>query len=395
MVNEKMKNLGEQSSAIRELFEYGLARKKEIGEKNVFDFSLGNPNVDTPKIVNDKLIEILNTDNSILLHSYTSSPGNIETRNSIANNLNKRFSCHEDGKYIYLTHGAAASLTIAFNGLLNPGDEVILFAPYFPEYKVFIEKAQGKVIIVEPDKNFMPNFLDLENKISRRTKIVVINSPNNPTGVVYDDNVIKKISEILKKKEDEFNNQIFLLSDEPYRELIYNDIEYPFISNYYDDSLICYSFSKSLSLPGERIGYLLVSNRCKNVDDVFSSIKGAGRALGFVCATSLFQKLIPFVLDLTSDLSIYKKNREFLYENLTKMGYEVIYPNGAFYMFVKALEEDDEKFSQEAKKEELLLVPSSSFGIKGYVRVSYCVEYQTIKNSLTAFEKLIKRYKGV
>ena len=393
MINEKMVKLGKQSSAIRELFEYGKKRKKEIGEENVFDFSLGNPNVPTPDVVNQKLIEILSMSSNDI-HSYTSAQGDIETRNAIAEHLNLKYSCSTKGELIYLTHGAAASLTIAFNALLNEGDEVILFAPYFPEYKIFVENAKGTIVLVDPLDNFLPDMEDLKNKISNRTKAVVINSPNNPTGVIYDEEVILQISQILKEKQSEYNHDIYLISDEPYRELVYSDIKYPFITNYYDNSLVCYSFSKSLSLPGERIGYLLVSSKCNQAYDVYASICGAGRSLGFVCATSLFQKLIPHVLDITSDLSFYKKNRELLYTNLVKLGYEVIYPNGAFYMFVKALEEDDEKFSKRAREEELLLVPSSSFGIKGYVRVSYCVSYQTIKNSLPSFERLIKYYKG-
>ena len=278
--------------------------------------------------------------------------------------------------------------------MLNEGDEAILFAPYFPEYRVFIENAKGKIITVKPNGEFLPDIEDLKSKISKKTKVVVINSPNNPTGVIYHEEVIKEISKVLEDKQKELGISIYLVSDEPYRELIYDGTNYPFVTNYYSNSLVLYSFSKSLSLPGERIGYLLVSSRCENAKEVYDSVKGAGRALGYVCATSLFQKLIPSVLDITSDLSIYKRNRELLYEGLTKMGYQVIYPSGAFYMFVKSLEEDDEKFSLEARKHELLLVPSSSFGIKGYVRISYCVSEKTIINSLPAFERLMKSYIG-
>lgn len=394
MINEKMKNLGNQSSAIRELFEYGKLRKKLIGDDQVFDFSLGNPNVKTPDIVNEKLIEILKNTDPVVLHGYTSAAGDIDTRNEIARHLNKKYSCKEKGELIYLTHGAAASLTIAFNALLNEGDEAILFAPYFPEYRVFIENAKGKIITVKPNGEFLPDIEDLKSKISKKTKVVVINSPNNPTGVIYHEEVIKEISKVLEDKQKELGISIYLVSDEPYRELIYDGTNYPFVTNYYSNSLVLYSFSKSLSLPGERIGYLLVSSRCENAKEVYDAVKGAGRALGYVCATSLFQKLIPSVLDITSDLSIYQRNRELLYEGLTKMGYQVIYPSGAFYMFVKALEEDDEKFSLEARKHELLLVPSISFGIKGYVRISYCVSEKTIINSLPAFERLMKSYKG-
>ena len=394
MVNQKMKSLGKQSSAIRELFEYGKKRKSLIGEDKVFDFSLGNPNVSTPSFVNEKLVEIIQNTDPVLLHGYTSAAGDITTRTAIANHLNKKYACEVEASNIYLTLGAAASLTIALNALLNEEDEVILFAPYFPEYKVFVENAKGKIVVVNPDRNFCPDMEDFRNKISSKTKVVIVNSPNNPTGVIYEENVIKEISSIMEEKQKEYNHEIYLLSDEPYRELIYNGVNYPFITNYYDNSLVAYSFSKSLSLPGERIGYLLVSSKCKDSKDVFASICGSGRSLGFVCATSLFQKLIPHVLDITSDLDVYKKNREILYKELTELGYEVIYPSGAFYMFVKALEENDEEFSLKAREEELLLVPSSSFGIKGYVRVSYCVNTNMIINSMKAFERLIKKYKS-
>lgn len=394
MFNEKMLGLGKQSSAIRELFEYGKIRKKEIGEDNVFDFSIGNPNVKTPDFVNEKLIEIIKNTDPVSLHGYTSASGNMKTRDAIAEYLNKTYGCNEQGKYIYLTLGAAASLSIAFNALLNEGDEVIVFTPFWPEYKVLAENAKGKMVFVNSDDKFYPDFNDFENKITNKTKIVIINSPNNPTGVIYDEKVIKKIASIMNAKQKEYGHNIYLLSDEPYRELVYNNQKYPFVTNYYDNSLVAYSFSKSLSLPGERVGYLLVSSKMNNKDDVFACVCGSGRSLGFVCASSLFQELIPHVLGITSDLSVYKENRELLYNSLVSLGYEVIYPSGAFYMFVKALEEDDEAFSNVAKQEELLLVPSASFGIKGYVRISYCVSNKTIKDSLPAFKRLMDRYKG-
>ena len=394
MFNEKMLGLGKQSSAIRELFEYGKIRKKEIGEDNVFDFSIGNPNVKTPDFVNEKLIEIIKNTDPVSLHGYTSASGNMKTRDAIAEYLNKTYGCNEQGKYIYLTLGAAASLSIAFNALLNEGDEVIVFTPFWPEYKVLAENANGKMVFVNSDDKFYPDFNDFENKITNKTKIVIINSPNNPTGVIYDEKVIKKIASIMNAKQKEYGHNIYLLSDEPYRELVYNNQKYPFVTNYYDNSLVAYSFSKSLSLPGERVGYLLVSSKMNNKDDVFACVCGSGRSLGFVCASSLFQELIPHVLGITSDLSVYKENRELLYNSLVSLGYEVVYPSGAFYMFVKALEEDDEAFSNVAKQEELLLVPSASFGIKGYVRISYCVSNKTIKDSLPAFKRLMDRYKG-
>lgn len=392
MVNLKMKSLGEQGSAIRELFEYGKKRKKEIGEENVYDFSLGNPNVKAPYIVNDELIRLLQEEDSVKLHGYTSSDGSVDVRNKIAEFLNDTYKTSEEGKYIYLTSGAAAGLTISLNALLNEGEEVIVFAPFFPEYRVFIEKALGKVIVVDSNDDFTPNLKDFYNKITAKTKAVIINSPNNPTGVVYKEEVIKNIVNVLDLKQKEYNRDIYLISDEPYRELMYVDYEYPFVTKYYDNSIVVYSFSKSLSIPGERIGYVLVGSNCSDKDDVYKAIKGAGRSLGFVCATSLFQYLIPKCLGKTSDIGIYRENRDLLYNKLVELGYEVVYPEGAFYLFVKALEKDAVKFSQKALDYELLLVPSDSFGVSGYVRISYCVSKQTIINSLSAFEKLANEY---
>lgn len=393
MVNKKMMELGKQGSAIRKLFEYGKKRKKVIGEENVFDFSIGNPSVPTPKKVNKILIDLIKNKNSIDLHGYTSSTGSLEVRNAIANYVNQTFNCHEDGMHIFLTMGAAAGIVSSIQGLLNEGEEVIVLAPFWPEYQVFIEKANGKTIIVDCLKDsFMPDIETLNEAINEKTKMVIINSPNNPTGVVYDEKVIQNIASILNKKQEEYHHSIYLLSDEPYRDLIYSNKKYPFISCYYDNSIIIYSFSKSLSLPGERIGYVIVGSNCQNRDDVFASIVGAARSIGYVCASSLFQYLIPSCLGLTVDLEIYKKNRDILYNKLKEIGYQTIYPEGAFYLFVKTLEDDDEHFSEIAKEFELLLVPSSSFGIKGYVRISYCVETKQIEKSISAFKKLYDYY---
>ena len=393
MINQKMKKMGSTGSAIRELFEYGNRRKKEIGVDNVYDFSIGNPSVEAPSIVNETLIDLLKNENSLKLHSYTTAAGQIEVRDSIAKYLNSTYGCNEVGSLIYLTTGAAAGLTISFHALLEKDDEAIVFTPYFSEYRVFVEKAEGKIIEVQPDEDLLPNMQDFETKITAKTKVVILNSPCNPTGVLFKEETIKQIANIMKKKEIEYGHEIYLLSDEPYRELIYSEEKYPFVTNYYDNSLVVYSFSKSLSLPGERIGYILVSNGCKSKEDVYAAIKGAGRTMGFVCATSLFQPLIPKCLGVTSDLSVYKKNRDILYEGLSMIGYEAVYPEGAFYLFVKALENDAKKFSEVAKQYELLLVPSDSFGVEGYVRISYCVSQKTIENALPAFEKLFKHYK--
>ncbi|MBQ9792956.1 MAG: pyridoxal phosphate-dependent aminotransferase [Clostridia bacterium] len=395
MVNEKSKELGSNPSVIRDLFEYGKKRKQEIGENKVFDFSIGNPSVPPPKSITNALISLLQTSNPTTLHGYTSAVGDKGVREAISDYLNKTYDTKTTADLIYLTAGAAASLTITLNAVLNKDDEVIVFAPFFPEYTVFIEKAGGVVKVVEPIKtNFTPNLEMLEKTITKKTKAVIINSPNNPTGVMLKEEDIKVICAILNKKQKEFNSTIYLISDEPYRELVYTQDKYPFITNYYKDSIVCYSFSKSVSLPGERIGYILVSPQTLNAKEVFAAICGAGRALGFVCAPALFQYLIPHCLGKTSDLSVYKKNRDLLSSALIEYGYEVVSPDGAFYLFVKALEEDAVAFSENAKQFELLLVPSNSFGLEGYTRISYCVSTKQIKNSLPAFKKLIDFYKN-
>ena len=395
MVNEKAKDLGNRPSVIRDLFEYSKKRKQEIGEENVFDFSIGNPSVPPPQSVTESLINLLQTREPTSLHGYTSAVGDKNVRDAIADYLNKTYRAKVDSNLIYLTAGAAASLTSTLNGILNEGEEVIVFAPYFPEYKVFIEKAGGVVKTVNPNtQTFTPDLEEFKKAINEKTKAVILNSPNNPTGVVVKKEDLTKLCNILNEKQKEYKNDIYLISDEPYRELIYSDIEYPFVTNFYDNSIVCYSFSKSISLPGERIGYILVNPNCNEAKDVFFAICGGARGLGYVCAPALFQYLIPFCLGKTSDLSVYKKNRDLISSALTDMGYEVVKPDGAFYLFVKALEDDAGKFSEIAKKFELMLVPSDSFGFGGYVRISYCVSTKQIENSLPAFKKLINYYKG-
>ena len=392
-MNKQNLKYGKSPSKIRALFEYGKKRKQEVGDDNVYDFSIGNPSVPTPEIVNNTLISLLSSDDVNKTHSYTSSWGDLKAREAIAVYLSKTYSAKVSKDHIYITCGAAAGLTISLNALLEEGEEVILFAPYFPEYKVFIEHAKGKTIEVKPNpKTFEIDFNDFENKVNGKTKVVIINSPCNPTGVVYKEETIIKLSEILSKKEKEYGHPIYIISDEPYRELIYDDIKYPFITNYYKHSIVCYSFSKSLSLPGERIGYIALNEENEEANDLFYAICGAGRSLGFICAPSLFQNLIPHIMGVTSDISVYKKNRDLLYNGLKNIGYDAVYPDGAFYLFVKALEEDDERFSEVAKEYNLLLVPSKSFGYPGYVRVSYCVEEKVIKNSMKAFKELFERY---
>ena len=388
-----MLDIGYSQSTIRDLYTYGLARKKVIGDDNVYDFSIGNPSIPAPSIVNETLIKLLNEEDSVKIHGYTVSPGNIDVRDNIATYLNKTYNTAVIGKYIFLTCGAAASLAIVTKALVFPNEEVIVFAPHFPEYRTYTEAVGGKLVTVNPDSDFLPDFIDLENKITNKTKIVIYDSPNNPTGAFYTEETIKKMSDILSKKEKEYGHPIYLVSDEPYRELLYGNEKYPFVTNYYRNSIVCYSFSKSLSLPGERIGYILVNPKCEDVEDVYAVICGAASMLGYICAPALFQHMVPYVLGHTSNLEEYKKNKDTLYNALKDIGYDVIYPTGAFYLFMKALEEDAEAFSETAKKFELLLVPSDPFSYKGYIRIAYCVSYKQIVNSLPAFKKLYDYYK--
>lgn len=395
MVNEKSFALGNTGSAIRELFEYGKKRKQIVGEDNVFDYSIGNPSIPSPSIVNESLIKIIKEVEPTKLHGYTSAVGDLSVREAIAKYVNETYKTEEKANLIYLTCGAAASLTISLHALLNQGDEVITLAPFFPEYKVFVEKANGKLVIVKSkEKDFQIDFELLEKSINQNTKAMIINSPNNPTGVVLKEETIIELSKLLERKSKEYNHPIYLISDEPYRELIYDDkTKVPYVTKYYNNTLVCYSFSKSISLPGERIGYILVGNKCEDATTVYKAVCGAGRTLGFVCAPALFQYMIPYVLGYTSNLDVYKKNRDLLYNELSKMGYEIVFPDGAFYLFLKALESDAIKFAEVAKKFELLLVPSNSFGMDGYVRIAYCQDPLMIERSIPAFKKLMDEYK--
>lgn len=397
MINQTNMQLGKVRSVIRELFEYGKKRKAEIGEENVFDFSLGNPSVPAPKQVETALKEILSECDPVFVHGYTSAQGDYNVRKTIADSINRKFSLSLDADCIYMTCGAAASLCITLNALLNEGDEVIAFAPFFPEYGVFTANACGKLVAVQSEENTFQ--VDLERfraALSNRTKAVLINSPNNPSGVVYGEKTVADLCEVLREHCKNTGNTVYLISDEPYRELVFDKgTAVPYIMNYYRDSIVCYSYSKSLSLPGERIGYIAVNNRMPDFSDVYAAVCGAGRSLGYVCAPNLFQQLVARIGDITSDISVYKANRDTLCNALTAYGYEVVKPDGAFYLFVKALESDAEKFAERAKNFELLLVPSNSFGVKGYVRISYCVSPQMIKKSLPAFKALAESYRTV
>ena len=393
--NENAVRLGKVRSVIRDIFEYGNKRRAEIGAENVFDFSLGNPSVPAPAAVDCTIRELLESFDSVALHGYTSAVGDDKVRLAIAENINERFGARVTKDDIYMTCGAAASLTVSLGAIVNEGDEVVVIAPFFPEYRVFAEKAGATLVVVPADtESFQVDIDAFARALSPRTKAVIVNTPNNPTGVVIKRERLEALCNILREREAQYEHTIYLISDEPYRELVYDEAtEVPYLVNMYDDTIVCYSFSKSLSLPGERIGYILVSNRMKNNRDVFAAVCGAGRALGYVCAPSTMQRVVARCLGMTSDVSVYKTNRDLLYGALSSYGYECVYPDGAFYLFVKAPEADAHAFCEKAKKYELLLVPSDSFGCPGYVRISYCVSTDMIKRSLPAFKKLIEEYK--
>lgn len=393
MVNEKMLGLGNKRSVIREIFEYGNKRRSEIGAENVYDFSLGNPSIPAPEKVKETLISLIENTDPTKLHGYTSAQGDLGVRTAISDNINERFNVGATPNLIYMTCGAAASLTISLNAILNQGDEVIVLAPFFPEYTVFVEKAGGKVVVVKcREEDLQIDFDALSKAINPNTKAIIVNSPNNPSGVVLSEDTISKLADLLKEKQKELGTDIFVIADEPYRELVYGDVVVPYIPNYYDNTLVCYSYSKSLSLPGERIGYIFVSPKVANCGDVYAAVCGAGRALGFVCAPSLLQYLVASCQGLTGDIEAYKKNRDVLYNALVEYGYTVAKPDGAFYLFVKSPEEDANAFCEKAKSEEILIVPGDDFGFKGYVRISYCVALETIENSLEGFKRLIEQY---
>ncbi len=391
---ESMLALGKAPSVIRETFEYGLRRAAEIGKENVFDFSLGNPSVPAPESVHDSMRRLMDEMDSVQLHGYTSAIGAEPTRAAIAEDINKRFQAGISAQDIYITCGAAASLTVTLHAVLCPGDVCMTFAPFFPEYRVFVEAAGAKLIAVPADLvDFQMNLKAFAELITPETKAIIINTPNNPTGVVYTEDNLKEFCKILRAKEQEYGHPIYLLADEPYRELIYDDkTVVPYLPNLYDNTFVCYSFSKSLSLPGERIGYIVVPPKMADNRNVYAAICGSGRALGFVCAPSMAQRVVAENLGKTGDLSIYRKNRDLLYQALTDYGYHCIYPDGAFYLWVQALEPDANAFCQKARDYELLLVPSDSFGCEGYIRISYCVTTEMIERSLPAFKKLAESY---
>ena len=394
MYNERMYQLGSKRSSIREIFEYAKKRSGEIGAENVFDFSIGNPSVPAPNAVNEAICRIVRETDPVVLHGYTSAQGDKGVRDKIAANYTKRFGVELSGDDLYMTCGAAASLTITFSALANAGDEFIVFAPYFPEYKVFVETSGAKLIVLPSNEsNMQPDFNALERAMNPNVKGLLINSPNNPSGAVYGVETMQKLAEVLARKSAEYGKPIYLISDEPYRELVYDkETVVPCPMAYYKNTIVCYSYSKSLSTPGERIGYVAVNPQAENARAVYAAVCGAGRALGYVCAPVLFQRMAAECDGMTSDLSVYKRNRDLLYKGLTDCGFTCIYPDGAFYLFLKAAEPDAAAFCERAKKYELLLVNGADFGYKGWVRIAYCVQTERIEKALPLFKKLAEEY---
>ncbi len=394
MIAEKMKSMVKNSSAIRAMFEEGNRLAKIYGSENVFDFSLGNPNVPAPKAVKEAIIDILNEEDPVVLHGYTNSNAGYEdVRVAVAESLNQRFGTAFEGKNIVMTVGAAGGLNVAFKILLNPGDEVIAFAPYFGEYRSYTANFDGVLVAVSPNTdNFQPKLDEFEAKITEKTKAVIVNTPNNPTGVVYSEETIKKLAAIMEAKQKEFGTDIYLISDEPYRELAYDGVEVPYLTKYYANTIVGYSFSKSLSLPGERIGYLVIPDEATDSEDLLSAASVATRILGFVNAPTLQQKMVVKCLNEQTDISYYDRNRETLYQGLCECGFTCVKPEGAFYLFVKSPIEDEKEFCAAAKKYNILIVPGSSFGCPGYVRMAYCVAYETIVKALPKFKELAKEY---
>ena len=397
MIAEKMKGMVANSSAIRAMFEEGNRLAEIYGAENVFDFSLGNPNVPAPEAVKKAIIELVSESDPIVLHGYTNSnSGYADVRETVANSLNERFGTSFEGKNIIMTVGAAGGLNVILKTLLNPGDEVIAFAPYFGEYRSYTNNFDGVLVEISPNtETFQPKLDEFEQKITAKTKAVIVNTPNNPTGVVYSEDTIKKMAAIMEAKQKEFGTEIYLISDEPYRELAYDGVEVPYLTKYYDNTIVGYSYSKSLSLPGERIGYLVIPDEVTDSETVLSAANVANRILGFVNAPTLQQKVVAKCINEKTDLSFYDRNRETLYNGLLECGFECIKPQGAFYLFVKSPIADEKEFCSIAKKYNLLLVPGSSFACPGYVRLAYCVSYETIVNSLPKFKELAKEMKCI
>ncbi len=393
MISEKMKPYVKNNSAIRMMFEEGNRLRAKYGADKVFDFSLGNPSVPAPDCVREAIIELVNETDPTVLHGYMSNAGFEDVRQTIAESLNKRFDTKFSAKNLIMTVGAASGLNVILKTILNPGEEVIVFAPYFLEYGAYVRNYDGVLVEISPDTaTFQPNLAEFEKKITPKTKAVIVNTPHNPTGVVYSEETIRKLSAILEAKQKEFGTVIYMISDEPYRELAYDGVEVPYLTKYYDNTVVGYSYSKSLSLPGERIGYLVIPDEADGSEELISAATIANRTLGCVNAPSLIQKVVAKCVDAKTDLAAYDKNRQALYNGLKECGFECIKPQGAFYLFVKSPVEDEKAFCEAGKKYNILMVPGSSFACPGYVRLAYCVSYETIVNSLPEFKKLAAEY---
>ena len=389
VIAERMVGLVNNNSVIREMFEEGKRLAGIYGAENVFDFSLGNPSVPAPEELNRAVKDILDEEPSIFVHGYMSNAGYEDVRATIADSINRRFGTSFNQSNIIMTVGAAGGMNVIFKTILNPGDEVLTFSPYFVEYNSYVSNYDGKLVAIDPDtETFQANIEDLERKITPKTKALIINNPNNPTGVVYSEETIKKVAAILDAKQKEYGTEIFIISDEPYRELAYDGVEVPYITKYYNNTIVGYSFSKSLSLPGERIGYLVIPDEVDDSEQMKTAAAIATRVLGFVNAPSLMQRAVARCIDAKCDVDSYNRNREALYNGLVKLGFECIKPQGAFYLFVKSPVPDEKEFCNVAKKHNVLLVPGSSFKCAGYVRIAYCVSYDTIINSLPRFAEI-------
>ncbi len=390
MIAKSMKKFTANSSAVRKMFEEGARLAKEFGAENVYNFSIGNPNVPVPNSFNDAILDIIENEDPVKIHSYMSNAGHEDVRKAVADHINKEHDTAFTEANIIMTVGAAGGLNVAFKTILDPEDEVIAFAPYFVEYGAYVGNYNGVLKMVPPDlENFQINFAEFEKVITEKTRAVIINSPHNPTGVVYSEETIKKIAALLEAKQKEYGSEIFIIADEPYRELVYGGITVPYITKYYKNTLVAYSWSKSLSLPGERIGYLVIPSEINDFAEMLDAAMVANRVLGFVNAPSLLQKAVAKCLDESSDIAFYEKNGKTLYDNLTEYGYECVKPQGAFYLWVKSPIADEKKFCDMAREHRILIVPGSSFACPGYVRISYCVAYETVVNSLPGFKKLM------
>ncbi len=393
MISKKMENMVANSSAIRAMFEEGNRLANLYGAENVYDFSLGNPNVAAPVAVKEALEDILSTEDPVVLHGYTSNAGYESVRATVADSLNHRFNTNFQAKNIIMTVGAAGGLNVILKTLLNPGDEVITFSPFFGEYRNYVSNFDGVLVEISPNTvDFQPKLDEFEAKITAKTKAVIINSPNNPTGVVYSEETIQKLAAIMEAKQVELGTDIYIISDEPYRELVYDGVEVPYLTKYYNNTIVGYSYSKSLSLPGERIGYLVIPDEVADSALVIGAATVANRVLGFVNAPTLQQKLVEKCINEKTDVSYYDRNRETLYNGLTELGIECIKPEGAFYLFVKSPVENELEFVEAAKKHNILVVAGRGFGCPGYVRMAYCVSYETIVNSLPKFKEVAKEF---